>query len=680
MQVNHADVQEHARLKPMGLDLRRLLYAGVIFWSALLLLLVQPIITKAILPWFGGSAGVWTTSMLFFQFLLLLGYLYAHVLSRHLGLKQQVAVHAGLLVLAIFVLPLRPSAAWKPNGAEDPVWYILGLLGTSVGLPYFLLSTTSPLLQSWYSRIFHAELPYRLFAVSNLGSLVALLSYPVALEPLLPVHLQLLSWSFGFVVFAALCIGAAVLSYRTATVEHPESLPEWRSVWIWLALAACPSVLWLAVANQISQDVAPVPFLWIVPLALYLLSFILCFDRDRWYRPKLYRWLLPAAWVGIALTASQQGFLNIKSSAAVLLAALFVCCMFCHGELARLRPASRQLTSYYLTMAAGGAFGGFFVGIVAPRVFTEYLELPLGVLGTVLLSLGLLYNLSSARVLRVGATVAAAVLAVLATRGTALDTNINIRNFYGTLQVSSTGNHEDRHRALFNGTIQHGVQFLSSDRSRIPTTYYGPASGAAIALDVMARRGPVHMGVIGLGVGTMAAYGRPGDDYRFYEINPAVIHLADSDFRYLRESPAKVQVVHGDARLSLEREQPQGFQVLVVDAFSGDSIPVHLLTREAFGVYLRHMAPESAIAVHVTNKHLELAPVVKSVAASHGAKSALIHNTSESVRKIYSSSWVIVTKSPDVLREIEGFSSPIKPNPRLRLWTDDYSNLLYILK
>jgi spermidine synthase len=664
----------------MGLDFRRVLYAGVVFWSALLLLLVQPVITKAILPWFGGSAGVWTTSMLFFQAVLLLGYLYAHLLTRTLTLKRQVIVHSALIVLGILLLPLQPSAAWKPNGAEDPALYILGLLATTTGVPYFLLSTTSPLVQSWFSRTFQAALPYRLFAVSNFGSLVALVSYPVLVEPYLAVHNQLTLWSFGFVLFGALCIGAAVLSWRNGSADQTVIASEWRHIATWVALAACPSILWLAVANQLSQDVAAVPFLWIVPLALYLLSFILCFDRDRWYRPRLYRWVLPAAWIGITAVVSQQGFINIKWSALLLCASLFFCCMFCHGELARMRPAARELTSYYLSIAAGGALGGAFVGIIAPRVFTAYLELPIGILGCVLLALWLLYRLSSKRVLRIGGTVALATVAALATRGSGVEHRVNIRNFYGTLQVSNTGSLDRVYRSLFNGTIQHGVQFLSPERSRIPTTYYGPASGAALALQALSVRGPMHVGVIGLGVGTMAAYARPGDRYRFYEINPAVIHLANSDFRYLRESPAPVEVVDGDARLSLEREQPQGFDVLVMDAFSGDSIPVHLLTREAFAQYFRHLAPGGAIAVHVTNKHLALPPVVRTAAEAHGAKALLIHNSSEDERKIYSSSWVVVTRNPELASQLETLSSPITRNPRLRLWTDDYSNLLFILK
>jgi spermidine synthase len=664
----------------MGVNLRRALYACVVFWSALLLLLVQPVLAKAILPWFGGSAGVWTTAMLFFQVLLLLGYAYAHLLHRRLRLKHQVLVHGCLLAASVAFLPLDPSDAWKPRGHEDPVFKILGLLATTAGLPYFVLSTTSPLLQSWYSRVFHAELPYRLFAISNLGSLVALLCYPVLIEPWLTVGHQLQWWSAAYVVFAVICLTAGLISHQTAVPAERGELPEWSRMVTWLALGAIPSVLWLAVGNQLSQEVAAVPFLWIMPLAIYLLTFVLCFDHQRWYRQNVFRWLLPLAWGGIVLVVSQRGYVDIRSAVPILLASLFLCCMFCHGELARLKPESRSLTAYYLTIAAGGALGGLFVALIAPRLFTDYLELPISVMASVVLALWLLYGLAPKRVLRIGGVVAGAVGAALVVQTEPLSTNVHIRNFYGILQTAEFGSGGERQRSLFNGTIQHGLQFLENDRSRIPTSYYGTASGAAIALKILQKQGPVHVGVIGLGVGTMATYGRDRDRYRFYEINPDVIRVAASHFRYLKDSAAEITVVTGDARLSLEREPPQNFHLLVVDAFSGDSIPVHLLTREAFAVYFRHLAPGGAVAVHVTNKHLELSPVVELSARANGAASSLIHNSGEAKNGIYLASWVVVTSNQKLTREISWLSSPIRRNGRLRLWTDDYSNLLTILR
>ncbi|MBC8166492.1 MAG: hypothetical protein H7Y20_11550, partial [Bryobacteraceae bacterium] len=324
----------------MQASLRRMLYACVVFWSALLLLLVQPVLTKAILPWFGGSAGVWTTSMLFFQTVLLLGYLYAHLLHRTLALRWQILLHCALLVMAVLMLPLHPSVASKPSGGADPVPRILGLLFSSAGLPYFLLSATSPLLQSWFASTNRTELPWRLFAISNLGSLVALLSYPILIEPRLTVEDQLRYWSLGFLLFAVSCAATGLLSWRLEKRAAATVLPRWPRLFTWLGLAAVPSVLWLAVANQISQDVAAIPFLWILPLALYLLSFFLTFESDLWYRPRLYKWLLPIAWTGVLVVVAKQSSLHIMWTIVLYSFVLFLCCMFCHGELARLRPES----------------------------------------------------------------------------------------------------------------------------------------------------------------------------------------------------------------------------------------------------------------------------------------------------------------------------------------------------
>jgi hypothetical protein len=661
----------------LGLDLDRLLYGITVFVSAVLLLLVQPILTKAILPWFGGSAGVWTSSMLFFQLLLLLGYLYAHILARRVPVRTQAIIHLGLLITSVLLLPVRPSAAWKPQSGNDPLPQILGLLLTTVGLPYFVLSTTSPLLQSWFAQRTKLVLPYRLFAISNLGSLVALLSYPAAMEPLLSTRWQLTAWSSAYVFFAVLCGTAAWQGLGIRTTEQVGE-SEHARVWMWLALAACPAVLWLAVANHLSQDVAPVPFLWVLPLSLYLLSFVLTFDHDRWYRPRFYKYALPISWIAVFLGVREAGFINIKYSVLIFASALFLCCMFCHGELARRKPHTGELTTYYLTIAAGGAIGGAFVGVAAPRVFNEYLELPLAILATMLLSLWLLYGFAFKRVARIGAVALAGTVAALVTRGTALGNAINLRNFYGTLQVSDAGEANARYRALFNGTIQHGVQFLSSGRSRQPTTYYGPDSGAAIALKYLRKAGAVRVGMVGLGVGTFAAYAEPGDVFRFYEINPEVIAIANSRFRYLRDSLGTTEIVPGDARLSLEREPPQQYNLLALDAFSGDSIPVHLLTREAFALYLRHLAPGGALAIHTTNKHLRLEPVVKKLADVYGARSYLIVNGRDDAEKVFSSSWVIVTKNQELGDRIGYLANTIHGDAAV--WTDDYSNLLGVLR
>jgi spermidine synthase len=351
--------------------------------------------------------------------------------------------------------------------------------------------------------------------------------------------------------------------------------------------------------------------------------------------------------------------------------------MFCHGELARLRPEANELTGYFLTISAGGAAGGVFVGLIAPRVFNEYLELPIAVLGSVMLALWLLYRFPTRRVLRIGGAMVAASLVAVMMPNSLPGRHLRIRNFYGTLQVNDTGAADAAYRSLFNGTIQHGLQFTTADRSRIATTYYGPASGAAIAIWKL-RRPLMRVGVIGLGTGTLATYAQPGDVYRFYEINPAVIDLSRAEFRYLRESAARIEIVPGDARLSMEREEPQQLDVLAVDAFSGDSIPVHLLTAEAFSVYFKHLNPDGALAIHVTNKHLDLTPVVQRLAKHAGARALTIHNSAEPMNKIYSSSWVVVTKNETLAAALVPLSSPSPGN--VPLWTDDYSNLLRILK
>ena len=651
--------------------------AIAVFWSAVLLLLVQPILTKAILPWFGGTAGVWTSSMLFYQCMLLGGYFYAHLLSTRFSLKRQAQIHLALLLLSALLLPLRPSDGWKPDGVADPLPQILGLLFSTVGLPYFLLSATSPLVQSWYARLHDGRTPYRLFSVSNLGSLAALLSYPVAIEPFLPTHLQLRGWSIGYAVFLLAISGLCLRAMRSTAPLDAQSRSWPQHAWLWFSLAAAPSVLWLALANHLSQDIAAVPFLWILPLSIYLLSFILCFDSDRWYQPRIYRWLLPPCVIGLLFGVGLQQFLPFTGFLALYAFELFIICMFCHGELARRKPEPSGLTAFYLSMSAGGAFGGVFVGLIAPRIFNIYLELPLAGLAVIVLSLGTLYSLSRSRVLRVGGTAAAAVVASFLVDGDAMDQQHNLRNFYGTLQVRQFGTLDDSKRTLNNGAIQHGAQFLMGERRHEPTTYYARNSGAGLTIEALRHPG-MRVGVVGLGVGTLAAYAQKGDYYRFYEINPLVVHLAKADFGYLQDSPSMPDIALGDARLSLEREEPENFDVLLIDAFSGDSIPIHLLTLQAIDLYFRHLQPNGALAVHITNKHLDLEPVLRYSAAARGLFGFLIHNPRAEDKGITNADWVILTRNPQLLERLRPFALPLKP--KYQQWTDDYSNLVRLLR
>ena len=649
----------------------RLVYSITIACSSLLLFSIQPVITKAILPAFGGSAGIWVTAMLFFQIVLLAGYLYAYWITR-LAPKAQSPIHAALLVLSLAALPVKPHLEWVLPGGQSPVLSILSVLLASVGLPYFLLSSTSPLLQSWYAASYAAAFPWRLFALSNLASVTALLAYPVLIEPHSTGSLQLRWWSTGYAVLVTIACIAAILHLSAGRIESPAQPQAGRDdnrPVLWIALAACASALWLAVANHLSQEVAPVPFLWVLPLSIYLFSFILCFESDRaWYRPALFRWLLPAAWIGGGYSiASVQG-LRWEISGFSL--ALFVWCMFCHGELARTKPRRRQdLTFFYLMIALGGALGGLFVAVAAPTLFSTYLELPIGIAASVLLAMPLIYGLTSRkRLIRMGVIACAAF--ILPTMFRNSGDVLHVRNFYGASRVTDAGSGDLAFRSLYNGRTLHGVEFLSPGKSLLPTAYYGPESGAGQVLSVAGTTAR-HVGVVGLGVGTLAAYGRAGDSFRFYEINPAVIQIASRNFHFLDGSPARTEVIADDGRLALGKEPSNSFDVMVLDAFSDDSIPVHLMTKEAFGVYFRLLHNGGVLAIHLTNRYVDLDPVVDALAAAFQKRITHIHSQANPGQHILDADWALISGHDD--------SPPANPRPR-RLWTDDYSNLFQVLK
>jgi SAM-dependent methyltransferase len=647
----------------------RLAYYITIGCSSTLLFSIQPIITKAILPSFGGSAGVWVTAMLFFQIVLLLGYLYAWWITRTLSPRMQSLVHAAVLVLSLLVLPVRPRLELALSDAGSPVLAILGVLSLSVGLPYFLLSSTSPLLQAWFAASYSAAFPWRLFALSNAASVTALLAYPVLIEPNSTGTVQLSVWSTGYAVLVLSACIAAMLhwsAHRVAAPVEAYSGDSENQPLLWIALAACASALWLAVANHLSQEVAPVPFLWVLPLGLYLLSFILCFESDRpWYQPRVFRYLLPAAWfVGGFSIASVQGLIFEVSAFSL---SLFVWCMFCHGELARRKPKHRQdLTFFYLMIAVGGAVGGLFVALAAPTLFSSYLELPIGIAVCVLLGMALVFDLrSKKRLIRLGVIAFGSFIIATTVRDFTGDV-AHMRNFYGASRVMDSGSGAGAFRALYNGRTLHGVEFSAADKSMRPTTYYGPESGAGALL--ASPSGPRHVGVVGLGVGTLAAYGRPGDVFRYYEINPQVIGIASKYFHFLDSSPAKVDVITNDGRLALAKEPGNSFDVLVLDAFSDDTIPVHLMTEEAFGVYFRLLKRDGSLAIHLTNRYIDLNPIVDAQAAAWHKRATHIHSQAHPDQQILDADWVVISGESD------------SPAPHFRLWTDDYSNLFQVLK
>ena len=665
-----------------------MLHAGTIFLSSFLLFLVQPLIARLILPWFGGSAAVWTTCMLFFQVLLVAGYAYAHWLGRLAG-RRQALVHTVLLVAALATLPIVPDPSWKPAGGAEPISRILLLLGATVGLPYFLLASTSPLIQLWFSRARPGENPYRLFALSNLASLIALIGYPFAVEPLLDGQAQVRLWSWLFAAFALLCATLAWLApaARTAAAQAAApAVPASRYAW-WLALSATGSLLLLAVTNHLTQNVASVPLLWLVPLTIYLLTFIVAFEGKGVYRPRLAWPLVVAALVGTAwLLVDTELHYRLALQLSVFLPALFVGCLFCHGELYRLRPEPAQLTAFYLTVSVGGALGGLLVAVVAPLVFNGYYELGLGL---AMLAVLAALRLADAGRLAHYATLATlfGVVACAAYDGLReqRDVLVSERGFYGVLRVKEYNPGEEAHlRRLVHGTILHGEQYMHGELRRLITTYYTPSSGIGAAIRSKQDH-PVKVGVIGLGTGTIAAYGRPGDVYRFYEIDRHVVQIARSEFTFLGDSAAQVDIVLGDARLSLEREPPQGFDVLAIDAFSSDAIPVHLITREALATYLRHMKRDGIVAFHVSNRFLDLVPVVARIAREEGAQAMLVQDDPEeddpSGRS--RSDWVLVSRSGPALSAkaiVEREATAAEDRPEWRTWTDDYSNLIQILK
>jgi len=760
-------------------------YALAIFSGAFLLFQVQPLIGKYILPWFGGGPGVWTTCMLFFQLLLLGGYAYAHISSRWLRPRSQAIVHLGLLVAALALLPITPSDSWKPRGSENPTLQILALLSVSLGLPYFVLSSTGPLMQQWFNRENPGASPYRLYALSNVGSLLALLSYPFYFETHFTRKAQAIFWGWGLAVYAvcaAVCAMRLLKSVecRVSSVEggleqavsnpKPETSsndplhstldprPSSLSYFLWLLLPACASALLLATTNKICQDVAVIPFLWVLPLALYLLTFIICFDSPRWYVRFPFTLALIVAMGGLYWVLTEGSDASIFKQVGIYCGGLFICCMVCHGELYRLKPHPNYLTAFYLMIAAGGALGGLLVAVIAPLIFTGYYELqwsllfcgvlfvvvglaqkldarderywhwlagilpllafggmdwyvthlsgkfknvPKGafiglhiVLWTALLLAALWFLRQRFRGFRYWRALAAIWLALgvgaltigfwIDVRDSRSEKIYTSRNFYGVLTVYEhrRDNPEEHHYLLQHGRITHGLQFIDAERATWPTTYYGETSGIGLAM-LAFPAGSRRVGLVGLGTATLTAYGRSGDYIRIYEINPQVQHLGTTRFKYVTSCQGKVEIALGDARLSMERDSPQQFDLLALDAFSSDAIPVHLLTKEAFAVYQRHLKTNSIVAVHISNHYLDLEPVVANLAKQFGYKMAIIdYDEDDEEWWLYSSTWILLSRDQNLLDQpaIKSATKSTFSKRKVPLWTDDFTSLFQILK
>jgi hypothetical protein len=912
--------------------------AATIFVSAFLLFQVQPVISKKILPWFGGSPAVWTTCVLFFQLVLLGGYAYAHWLIRSVSPKWQGPIHISVLILALLTFPITasgywnitPSSFWKPIDGDMPAIRILLLLAAKVAAPFFVASTTGPLVQAWFSQLYPGRSPYRLYSLSNVGSLAALLTYPFFIEPLFRVDTQGVLWSLGFILFAGLIGGLGAIMRREAVATEdagrasrspreplvtaadgliakrrgePErrmavepdvkpALPPPASLRIaWLALAGLASMAFLAITNHLSQDIAVVPFMWVIPLSIYLISFIICFDNERWYLRKTFGFLailgilwmtamnhygavntgleypqkfvrtlftaapkvedalpsgsvLPApppvgfwarvkqadpwfrspfsrsmdwtfkkmGWVvekidGVwqwirkdrrpvalpsgetfatldkdkngkltmeevpepALTSFARWDLNSDGSineeefntavakrkplahltfevntydfkehvfaiSTAYMLVLFLICMVCHGELVKSKPAPDYLTSFYLSISAGGALGGLFVALLCPLIFKTQFEMPLAIIGGFVVGWTTIFNdgrgtwLKGREILQWTLAFVFVGTALFVVRGNLEDYEtqrvarllpkswqhalvkwnvipepdedlITIeRNFYGTIRVEKTGQDgdpEDAGMSLYNGRIWHGFQYTAEHRQLEPSTYYVSGTGAAMAVEHNLRKGQgLRVAVIGLGSGSMAAHSKKGDTFRFYDIDPKVLKVATEVFTYLKKAPtrgAKIEVVMGDARLSMERELKEhgsmNYDVIHLDAFSGDAIPAHLLTDEAFDLYEQHLRKDESgksigiVVVHISNRYLDLEPVVAAIAKKHDYLTRTVHKQEEGGTMDTASDWILVTKNKEFLDQpaVHDNSEPLAPDKEL-LWTDQYTALYPIMK
>ncbi len=694
------------------------LYAVATFLGAFLLFQIQPILGKHLLPWFGGTPAVWTVCLLFFQTLLLGGYAWAHLLSTRLSARGQALAQGLLCALALAALglqvvlwggPLLPGEGLRPSADGSPLGWLVLLLALGVGLPYLALSSLSPLLQAWLHRDQPRATPYRLYVLSNAGSLLALLSYPFGVEPALPLGAQAWVWAalFGLLLalLASLALRAARAPADAARAETPARAPGRAGglrVALWLGLPAAASSLLIAVTNQLSQEVAVVPFLWVLPLTLYLLSFILTFDSERWYRravfgPAFALSALAAAWLLHAGAGATPAAIL-----AVLSAALFTGSVLCHGELVRLRPHPRQLTAFYLCLSAGGALGGLFCALLAPALFSGYFELHTALVATALLALlawawaggGAAARGRGARAALALAPAWALALAIalgLNVRDHGRDAQATARNFYGVLRIETreAGTPEE-HLVMLHGSVVHGGQYVH-DRA-YPATAFGPGSLLADAIRLHPRRlagQPMRLGVVGMGVGTIAAHGRAGDALRLYELNPQVAAWARGEggfFSYLRDTPARWDIRLGDARMELERERAAGdlgrLDVLVVDAFSSASPPVHLLTIEAFHLYLEHLAEGGVLAVHLSNANLDLGRLVARQAEALGLPRAFREHPEQG--HTWGAAWMLMTHNEALLARPELAPEVTRPGApgaerELAPWTDAFSNLFDIL-
>lgn len=717
----------------------RVVFGGLVFLAAFLLFAVEPMAAKQLLPVLGGASAVWVTCLVFFQTALLAGYLYAHWMAR----RGRGWVHLAVLGAAVLVLGTTYLAGpvllgsfgmdvhWSPTVSSHPVRTIFTVLTGSIGLPFLALAATSPLLQVWWARMFGGRVPYGLFALSNAGSLLGLVSYPVLIEPYLTLATQRALWAFGFGLYSVLCAWVALRVYGTparlvvgreagfsATAAEPPSVEMTQFSarknsggaasrsrrWMWFLLPTGAAMQLSAVTSHLSQDVAAIPMLWVLPLGVYLLTFILAFEAPGLYRRWVVGRMLAVLLASLAYALSRvDTTLPIGMAIVFYMVEVFVACWFCHAEAYRLKPdRTDDSTVFYLMVAAGGAAGTFFVAVLSPIIFRANYDLAISFFVTAGLAAIVTWSDGwGQRVLWVTGSALLFALLIALHIGFGRHALMRARNFYGALRVTESQTDTSAYeeggakaaasigdvgtgpvRTLMNGRIRHGTQMLEADRRRVPTTYYGQDSGVGMALRSCCEGRAKRVGVVGLGVGTLAAYGRPGDTFQFYEINPLVEAIARNLFTYMAKSGAEVSVVDGDGRASLERQHAQNFDVLVVDAFSGDAIPLHLLTTEAMQVYRRQLAPGGVLAFHVSNSYLDLSPEIGRLAESVGMEARRVNSFANPADDEYAAVWVLVTADREFLgkQEVVLASSRIVPPESMRVWTDEYSSLLPVMR
>jgi len=714
-------------------------YGAAIFLSAALLFAVQPMFTKMVLPQLGGSPSVWSVAMVFFQAVLLVGYAYAHLLTRYAPTRTSFLIHVAVMLAATLALPLAIAASWGRPPTQGEAFWLIGLFAVSIGLPFFALSANAPLLQAWFARSNHprAKDPYFLYAASNFSSMLALLSYPFVIEPFTRLGQQTSAWSIAFYGLILLIGACGMLSWRSGAAardaevaEEAGARPSWRDAAIWIALAAIPSALLIAVTAHLSTDIAPSPFLWVIPLALYLATFVIVFQQKPILPHRIMVLMQPVLLVGLVAIIVYTVHDYLPLVMLLHLVTFFVTAMVCHGELAQRRPAAGHLTAFYMWMSVGGVIGGISAALIAPHVFSWVAEYPILIVLAILCRSGLTRADRRETLLIAGAFVVAAliivapatvygyglddkqfywslgillvmalaasqlrnplafaavvVLAFMVWRHYEVDLD-RVRSFFGVHKIVDRG---DGVRVLQHGTTIHGVERFSDIEAGpgvrpLPLAYFHANSATVQTIAAVRARtgGPIRIAVVGLGTGTLACYSQPGDNWTYYEIDPAVVSIArdPNRFTFLAACAPNIPIVLGDARLTLGDAPDGNYDLILVDAFASDTMPVHLMTKEAMAIYVRKLKPDGVVALHVSSRYMELVSVVAGIAQANGLVTRV--NSPEDVdydTYQFASAVVVAARAEEVFTTLvsSGNWAVVKPDPRQWVWTDDYSNVI----